>query len=461
MALDISVFKAYDIRGVYPTQLDEKGVYDVAQAYVEVVRPKKVVVTRDVREHGLSLQKAVIQGLVDAGVDVIDGGLVSTEMLYFAVVNHNLDGGITVSASHNSREWNGLNMTRKNAEPISSENGMNEIKELALRSHRVDSSNKGVVTERNLLDDYAKYILSLIDISKIPKIKIVGNGNCGYQVKVMEKIIALGGLPIEFNSIYGEPDGTFPIPHGHPNPLIPENRQEIVDEVKKQKADMGVSWDADGDRCFFIDENGTFIEGYFTTAVLARHILSKNPGQKIIIDPRLIWASVDSIKESGGIPVISKPGMTLIAGRMKKEGAVFAGEMSSHFYFPETFYRDNGILPIFKILELMSETGKKLSEIYKPYLEKYFTPGELNFTIENKDEIIKIAEDKYSDGKIEHIDGLSVEYPDWRFNLRKSNTEPLLRLNIEARNPELLKEKMAEVVGEIMKNKNGDPTSVN
>lgn len=449
MALDTSVFKAYDIRGIYPTHLDEIGVYDVIQAYVEVIKPKKVVLTRDVREHGPTLQKSAIQSFIDAGVDVIDGGLCSTEMLYFAVATLDVDGGITISASHNSREWNGLNLTKKNAEPISSENGMNEIKELALKSHRVRSAKKGALTEKNLLDDYARYILSIIDISRIPKVKMVGNGNCGYQAKVMEKIIALGNLPIDFSSIYGEPDGTFPIPHGHPNPLIPENRREIVEEVKKQEADIGVSWDADGDRCFFIDEKGKFIEGYFTTAVLARQTLLEKPGQKVIIDPRLTWASIDAIREAGGKAVVSKPGMTLIAARMKQEKAIFAGEMSSHFYFPETFYRDNGILPIFKILELMSESGKKLSEIYAPYLSRYFTPGELNFTVENKDQIIKRMEGKYSEGKVEHIDGLSVEYPDWRFNLRKSNTEPLLRLNIEARSEKLMKEKTQELVAAI------------
>ncbi len=452
MALDKSIFKAYDIRGIYPTQLDEQGVYDVVQAYVEVIKPKKVVVTRDVREHGPALQKSAIQSFIDAGVDVIDGGLVSTEMLYFAVSNMQLDGGITISASHNPREWNGLNMTRKNAEPISGENGMNEIKELALKKHRVISEQKGKLTEINLLVPYAKYILSLIDINKIPKIKIVGNGNCGFSTTVFRKIIELGNLSIEFSSIYGEPDGTFPIPHGHPNPLIPENRAEIVKQVVEQNANLGVSWDADGDRCFFIDEKGNFIEGYFTTAVLAKEILSKNPGQKIIIDPRLTWASINTITASGGVPIVTKPGMTLIAARMKQENAVFAGEMSSHFYFPETFYRDNGILPIFKILELMQTTGKKLSEIYEPYLTKYFTPGELNFDVNNKDEVITLAEKQYSDGKVEHIDGLSVEYADWRFNLRKSNTEPLLRLNIEAHSQKLLNEKTAEVIEFIRKN---------
>ena len=449
--LDKSVFKAYDIRGIYPTQLDEQGVYDVVQAYVEVIKPKKVVVTRDVREHGPALQKSVIQSFIDAGVDVINGGLVSTEMLYWAVATLGVDGGITISASHNPREWNGLNMTRRNAEPISGETGMIEIKELALKGHRVTTDKKGQIIQKDLLDDYAKFILSLVNISKIPKVKIVGHGNCGFQAKVLERIIEIGKLPIEFSSIYGEPDGTFPIPHGHPNPLIPENRREIIDEVVKQKADVGVSWDADGDRCFFIDEKGNFIEGYFTTAVLAKQLLQNKSG-KVIIDPRLIWASVDTIREAGGIPIISKPGMTLIAARMKQENAIFAGEMSSHFYFPETFYRDIGILPLFKILELMGSSGKKLSEIYAPYLAKYFTPGELNFTVANKDEVIQLAEKKYGDGNIEHIDGLSVEYSDWRFNMRKSNTEPLLRLNIEARSQKLMEERRDEVIAFINQN---------
>lgn len=447
--MDPKIFKAYDIRGLYPEQLNEDDVYAIVQAYVAVIKPKKVVVTRDVREHGPQLQQAAMQSFVDSGVDVIDAGLVSTDMFYWAVGTMAVDGGITISASHNPRQWNGLNMAHKKAEPISAESGMAEIKELALKNQKTKIKNqneKGKIVKKNILDDYARFILSLVDVKKLPKVKIVANPNCGYQGKVFERIVELGKLPIEIVPIYFEPDGTFPIPHGHPNPLLPENREATVNLVKKSKANLGVSWDADGDRCFLVDEKGRFIEGYFTTAVLASELLKQHGGGTVIIDPRLIWASQDAIRAAGGTPVISRAGMTIIAARMAKEQAIFAGEMSSHFYFPETFNRDNGMIPLFRILELMVKSGKKLSQIYDPYLSKYFISGEINSKVEDVQAVIDAIEKKYADGKVEHIDGLSVEYNDWRFNLRSSNTEPLLRLNVEAKSQTLCDERTQELL---------------
>jgi phosphomannomutase len=260
----------------------------------------------------------------------------------------------------------------------------------------------------------------------------------------LKKAVADYKLPIEIIPLNDKPDGTFP--KGPPNPLLPENRKEFLDLILKEKADMGASWDADGDRCFFADEKGNFIEGYFATAILAGEILKKYPKSKIIIDPRLVWATTEAITKAGGTPVVCKPGMTVIAGRMKSEGAVFGGEMSSHFYFKDNFYRDNGLIPLFLILSMMTKYNKTMSELAAPFITRYFTPGEINFETQRKDEIINSFEEKFKDGKIEHIDGLSVEYPQWRLNLRKSNTEPLLRLNLEAKSKELMEQKKDELV---------------
>ncbi|MBI2589595.1 phosphomannomutase/phosphoglucomutase [Candidatus Berkelbacteria bacterium] len=441
-----SIFKAYDIRGIYPDQLDEEGVYQIIQAYIKVVKPKKVVVSRDVREHGPQLQQAAIRSFIEAGVDVVDAGLVSTDMFYWAVANLPVEGGVTLSASHNAREWNGLNMARQGAEPISKESGLDEIKNLALAGCRVESDRKGMIKEQDILDDYCRWLLSLIDVGKLTPLTLAVNPNHGYQGIVLERIIELGKLPIKVKKIYFEPDGTFPLPGGHPNPLIPENRHASVELVQTSAANLGVSWDADGDRCFLIDETGRFLEGYFTTAVLAVEQLKKHPGGKVIIDPRLIWASTQAILANGGLPIISRAGMTIIAKRMQAEGAIFAGEMSAHYYFPETYNRDNGMLPLFRILELMASSRKKLSEIYDPYLAKYFVSGEINSTVTDIQMILKSIETKYVGGKVEHIDGVSVEYPDWRFNLRSSNTEPLLRLNVEANSKKVMEQKRDELL---------------
>ena len=287
-------------------------------------------------------------------------------------------------------------------------------------------------------------VISYVDLSTLKPVKIVANGNFGIDVALLEKAVADYKLPIKIIPLNEKPDGTFP--KGPPNPLLPENRKEFLDLILKEQADLGVSWDADGDRCFFADEKGNFIEGYFTTAILAQDLLKKYPKSKIILDPRLVWATTEVIKNAGGIPIVSRPGMTVIAARMKKEDAVFGGEMSSHFYFRDNFYRDNGLIPVFLILEMMAKYNKTLSEFVSPFTSKYFTPGEINFETHKKDEIIAAFEEKFKDGKVEHIDGLSVEYPDWRLNLRKSNTEPLLRLNLEARSMELMEQKKEELI---------------
>jgi phosphomannomutase len=445
MNVPTQIFKSYDIRGIYPTDLNEDLVYKIAQGYVKKFSPKKVVIGRDVRESGPALMNAAINGFIDAGVNVVNIGIVSTDMFYFAVGELPVDGGVTLSASHNPREWNGMNFCKKGAEPVSLEGGLADIRDMLINDEPMEfSGEKGSVEEANVMDDFIKTVSSFAEIQNIRSMKVVADPNFGMGGEILKRAVEILNLPLDVVYINGNPDGTFP--KGHPNPLLPERRQELTEKVIAEKAYFGVAWDADGDRCFFVDETGYFIEGYFTTALLATEILKKYPGRTVLIDPRLVWATTDAITNAGGKVIVTRAGMTLIADRMKKEDAVFAGEMSSHFYFKENYNRDNGFIPLFLVMELMSKTGKKLSELIAPHISHYFISGEINFKTELKDEIIEAAKQKYSDGKQEFIDGLSVEYPEWRFNLRKSNTEPLLRLNLEAKSQEKMEKRRDEVI---------------
>jgi phosphomannomutase len=445
MQVNSSIFKSYDVRGVYPTDFNEDIANKITQAYIKFLNPKKVVLGRDVRQSGESLFNSILQTFLGAGVNVLDIGVASTDEYYFAVGSNDVDGGITVSASHNPREYNGMNFCKKGAEPISGETGLAQIKEFVMNDQYVvpKAQTSGKVTKLNVRDDFIRRAVAFINKDLLKPMKIVANANFGVDYLILSRAIELFNLPLTVIPLNEKPDGSFP--KGPPNPLLPENREETLALIKKEHADLGVSWDADGDRCFFADEKGNFIEGYFITAILAKEILKKNPGGKVVIDPRLVWATTEEIRNSGGIPIVSKPGMTVIAARMKQEGAVFAGEMSSHFYFKENFYRDNGLIPLLLVLEMMSKYNTTLSKLAYPYVSKYFSPGEINFETKKKDAIIKLAEEKYGNGKIEHIDGLSVEYTDWRFNLRKSNTESLLRLNLEAKSEALMKQKTEEL----------------
>lgn len=445
MTINPAIFKSYDVRGVYPQDFNEQAAYIITQAFVKFYNPKKVVLGRDVRESGESLFNSSLKAFLDAGVDVIDIGIVSTDEFYFAVGSLDVDGGITISASHNPREYNGMNFCKKSAEPISSESGLYDIRKLAIEDQsQIISVKKGIVEKQKVTDSFIKKAISYIDYSILKPLKVVANGNFGIDVIHLEKAIRDYKLPITIIPLNEKPDGTFP--KGAPNPLLPENRKEFLDLILKEHANLGVSWDADGDRCFFADEKGNFIEGYFTTALLAQELLKKHPKSNIIIDPRLVWATKEAIVNAGGTPIVCKPGMTVIAGKMKEMDAIFGGEMSSHFYFRDNFYRDNGLIPLFIVLEMMAKYNKPLSELVEPFTSKYFTPGEINFETQKKDEIIAAFEEKFKNGKVEHIDGFSVEFPDWRLNLRKSNTEPLLRLNLETRSRELMEQKKDELV---------------
>lgn len=446
MKIADNTFKSYDIRAIYPTDINEELVYKVAQGYVKKFNPKKVVVGRDVRESGLQLMEATIKGFTEAGVDVIDIGVVSTDMFYFAVGELPVDGGVTLSASHNPREWNGMNFCKKGAEPVSLEGGLGEIRDMLLQDVEMDFGDvsPGTVEQVNVMDDFIRRVTSFVDYRKFKPMKVVADPNFGMGGQILRRAVELLNLPLDVTYINGDPDGTFP--KGHPNPLLPERRKELSETVVEKNADFGVAWDADGDRVFFVDETGHFIEGYFTTALIATELLKHKPGGKVLIDPRLVWATTDAITQAGGQVIVTKPGMTLIADRMKKEDAIFAGEMSSHFYFPENYYRDNGFIPLFLVLEMMNTYNKKLSELIAPHMQKYFISGELNFNTERKDEIIEAIKEKYHDGTQEFIDGLSVAYDQWRFNVRKSNTENLLRLNLEAKSKEEMEKRRDEVV---------------
>jgi phosphomannomutase len=446
MQINTHIFKSYDVRGIYPTDFNENIANKITQSYIKLFSPKKVVLGRDVRESGQSLFTSILEAFTNAGVDVLDIGIVSTDEFYYAVGSNDVDGGITVSASHNPREYNGMNFCKRNAEPISGDTGLSQMENLVLNDkYQVpDVQKKGTVKQLDVREGFIKNAVSYIDKNLLKPMKIVANANFGVDYIILKKAIEMYKLPLTVIPLNEIPNGTFP--KGPPNPLLPENRKETLELIKKEKADLGVSWDADGDRCFFADEKGNFIEGYFITAILAKEILKKYPGGKILIDPRLVWATTEEITNSGGTTIVSKPGMTVIAGRMKQEDAVFAGEMSSHFYFKENYYRDNGIIPLLLILEMLSKYNSTLSELAYPYTSKYFISGELNFETQKKDEIIQKAEQKYSNGKVEHIDGLSVAFSDWRFNLRKSNTEPLLRLNVEAKNDKLCHDRTEELI---------------
>lgn len=443
------IFKAYDIRGVYPQEIDAESVYRIAQAYAIFLNPKKIALGRDVRQSSPELWQAAEKGLLEAGVDVMDIGEVSTDMMYFAVAFYGLDGGITITASHNPREYNGLKMVREKAIPISGDSGIYKIKQLVLDGESKKSNKPGRLEKKNIWDDYAKHCLSFIEPKKIKSFKIVANPNFGLAGKVLDKIEKEGKLNLDIKALNYEPDGSFP--KGRPDPLIPDNRLETEKLIKETKADFGVAWDADADRCFFFDEKGEFIDGYFIVALLAKIILRGTEGEKVIIDPRMVFATKEAILSSRGVPLVNKVGHTFIKERMRKENAIFAGENSAHLYFRDNYYCDNGMIPFLLILQEISISGAKLSELVAEWRDRIFVSGEINFRVKDVKKIFQALAEKYSDGHKDETDGLSIEYKDWRFNVRASNTEPLLRLNIESYSQEKLEKVKTQIIGLIEK----------
>jgi phosphomannomutase len=439
------IFRAYDIRGVYPKDLDEEAYYRIAKAYTYLFHPKTVVVGRDARVTSAQLAESLISGFVDAGVDVVDIGAITTDMLYFAVGHYEYSGGIVVSASHNPKEYNGAKMVREKAAAISSDTGLFDIRDAlkAGKDKEVRSETKGSVKEKDVLDDYLKHVLSFIDTSVIKPFTFVGNANFGYvcyPASALVKTLGLNLIPLNF-----VPDGTFP--KGPPDPMLPENRIETERLTKSSGASFGVAWDADADRCMFVDETGEFISGAYTTALLADILLIKEGDDNaIIFDPRVIWPAQKVCEQHGARAIISKGGHAFMKERMRKENAIFAGEMSGHYYFRENFFADNGVIPFLLVMEHLSKTGKPFSEVMRPYLEGHFMSGELNYRVKDIQTVIAAVKQQFAkDGKEDFTDGYSLETPDWRFNIRPSNTEPLLRLNIEARQPGLVEKIKAEI----------------
>lgn len=439
------IFKAYDIRGTYPDQIDEAKVKRIAQAYASFTSAKTVAVGRDVRLSGPKLQKAVIDGLKSAGVTVYDIGVVPTEMMYFAVGYMHFDGGIQVSASHNPAEFNGLKMVKAGVEALSSDNGLEDIKKLAESSHHLEADIEGTVESLDLEEDYLDYMTKFADFSPELSLKIVANNNFGRSGHMAAKMLSrLSADNVQFIELNWPSDGSFP--KGRPDPLVPENRQETAEMVKATRADLAVAWDADGDRCYIADENGEFIEGCHLTALLALYLLEENPGQKVIYDPRNIWAVIETVTNAGGDPVLNKAGHTFIKNRMRQEGALFAGEMSGHFYFREFYDADNGLIPFLLLLNIIDKAKLPISKIIAPWREKYFVSGEINFSVKDKDQALAEVEETHKNGQIDRTDGLSIQFDDWRFNLRPSNTENLLRLNVETKDQSLLAAKTKELV---------------
>lgn len=454
--IDPTIFKAYDIRGLIGSQLTPAVAYYLGRAFAQVIKPepKIIGVGRDVRTSGNELFPALARGLRDEGLEVVDLGVISTDMLYFAVGAYGYGGGIAVSASHNPREYNGFKMVREGAQAISGDTGIVQIRDLVIKYQEdglevpEDFSVSDIHTRETLVDDYLDHVTSFIDLKNLKPFKIAFNANHGAAGQIMKRAIEKYNLPVEAEGLYMEPNGDFP--QGRPDPLQEANQAAFSEFVKKCKVDFGVAWDADADRCFFFDEHGEFIDGYFTTALLAELILQRNPGEKIIYDPRQTWATIDIVNELGGVPLVNKVGHSFIKNRMRQENAIFAGENSGHYYFRENFFADNGMIPVFIFWELVSQKGIKVSELLHKFKSKYFISGEINMKVGNAPQIMEKIEEKYSNGKVEKIDGLSVEYGDWRFNLRMSNTEPLLRLNLEAKSKQLMEVKRDEIL-EIIK----------
>jgi phosphomannomutase len=442
--LDPTVFKAYDVRGVYPTQLDEEGGYAIGRAYVEEFEPKEIAVGRDMRISSPSMAEATIKGAVEGGADVVDIGLVGTEMLYFAVGELGLDGGIQVTASHNPKEYTGLKIVRRGALPVGGDSGLLEIRDRALAG--IDTSGgqtPGHVRKEDVLPAYVGKVLSFIDSDFVKPLRVVIDAANGMASVMLAPV--LERLPIDAARYFFEPDGNFP--NHAPNPLLPENREFIVAKVLEASAELGVAFDGDADRCFFVDDTGEFVPGDFVTALLAESILEKHPGAKIIYDVRASWAVPETIERAGGIPLINRVGHAFIKQRMREVGAVFGGEVSGHYYFRDFCQADSGVIPFLLMLELISKRGRSLSELLRPYRERYFLTGELNTPV--SDVAVKLQELKErfgQEGQVSHLDGISIEAEDWHMNVRPSNTEPLLRLNLEARSEELMERKRDEVL---------------
>ena len=443
--LDPKAFKAYDVRGVYPTELDEEGAYAVGRAFVEEFEPARIAVGRDMRESAPTMARAVIEGAADGGADVLDLGMVGTEMLYFAVGELALDGGIAVTASHNPKQYTGMKIVRRGALPVGGESGLLDVRDRAVAGAWREAT-RGEVRDEDIWDRFVDRVLSFIDVDALKPLRVVIDAANGMAGAMLPPV--LDRLPmVDVVRCYFEPDGSFP--NHEPNPLLPENREFIIRKTLEEKADFGVAFDGDADRCFFVDDAGEFVPGDFTTALFAETILAKEPGGKVIYDVRASWAVPEAIEKAGGEALVNRVGHAFIKQRMREVDAVFGGEVSAHYYFRDFSQADSGTVPFLLMCELVSRRGS-LSKVLEQFRSRYFITGEINTPVADVPAKLVELEERFGPaGKVSHLDGLSVEADDWHFNVRPSNTEPLLRLNLEARSEAQMIEKRDEVLGVI------------
>ncbi|EON0436497.1 phosphomannomutase CpsG [Escherichia coli] len=435
----LTCFKAYDIRGKLGKELNEDIAYRIGRAYGEFLKPKTIVVGGDVRLTSESLKLALANGLMDAGTDVLDIGLSGTEEIYFATFHLGVDGGIEVTASHNPMDYNGMKLVRENAKPISGDTGLRDVQRLAEANDfaPVDQSRRGSYKQISVLDTYVDHLMGYIDFANFNRpLKLVvnsGNGAAGHVIDAIEKRFNDAKVPVTFIKVHHQPDGNFP--NGIPNPLLPECRQDTTDAVIANQADLGIAFDGDFDRCFLFDGQGQFIEGYYIVGLLAEAFLQKEPGAKIIHDPRLTWNTIDIVTKAGGVPVMSKTGHAFIKERMRKEDAIYGGEMSAHHYFRDFAYCDSGMIPWLLVAEMLCVKNQSLGELVGQRMQAFPASGEINRKLGNAQVVIQRIRDIYEPDavSIDGTDGVSIEYSDWRFNLRTSNTEPVVRLNVESK----------------------------
>lgn len=442
------IFKAYDVRGVYPTEVNEETVRAVGAGFIAYLKARRVAVGRDMRISSPGLAAAFIDGVTGQGADVVDYGMMSTDMLYFAVAadRNAVDGGAQITASHNPKQYNGVKMVRQQALPLSGDAGISDIRDMIANDRLpAPAARRGRVEEKDILGPYVDHVMSFIDRSIIRPFNVVLDAGNGMAGLVAPKLFDL--LPCKTTRLYFDIDGTFP--HHEANPLIEENRRDITERVVAERADVGIAWDGDADRCFFITGAGEFVPGDFVTALLAEAFLMKNPGASIIYDLRASFAVKDVVARYGGVALMNRVGHAFIKQRMRETNAIFGGEVTGHYYFRDNFYADNGFIPALLMLELMSKKGQSLHQLIEALKARYFISGEINTKLAHMDRVpAKLAEiaAKYADGKQYRLDGLSVEYPDWHFNVRPSNTEPLIRLNLEAATAQRMERKRDEVL---------------
>ena len=444
--INLSAFKAYDIRGRIPDEINADLIYQIGRAYAAFVKPKKVAVGRDIRLTSEEFAQALIRGLVDSGVDVLDIGLCGTEGVYFATFHYQLDGGVMITASHNPPDYNGLKLVREQSKPIGADTGLKDIAAMISAGRfPAPAAAKGKVEKFDSSNDYVNHLLGYVNHKALRKLKVVvdaGNGGAGLAVDRLAP-----HLPFEFIKVRHEPNGKFP--QGVPNPMLEENRGPTLEALQKSGADVGIAWDGDYDRCFFYDSKGVFIEGYYIVGLLAESFLAKQPGARIVYDPRLTWNTIDTVKRLGGVPVMSKSGHAFIKQKMREVDGAYGGEMSAHHYFRDFSYCDSGMIPWLLVLERVCESGRSLDELVAARIQAFPSSGEINRKLPDAKKVLAAAEAKYGPGAevVDHTDGLSVDHKNWRFNVRASNTEPLVRLNVESRGDEgLMREKTADLL---------------